>query len=508
MLPIGNIRASGVVMSGKTHHRVIVIGAGFAGLGMAIRLRQQGMADFLVLERAADVGGTWRDNSYPGCACDVPSQLYSYSFELNPSWSRNFPGQQEIWEYLRRCADSYGLRPHIRFHHEVLNATWDHPERRWRIRTNHGEWTSDVLITATGALSDPSVPDIPGLDCFQGKVFHSARWDPDYDLRGRRVAVVGTGASAIQFIPQIAPEVASLTIFQRTPPWIIPRNDRDSRSFEQRLYRAVPGLQRLVRAGIYCGREFSVLGLAVNPRLLKLLEWSARAHLRRQVADPDLRAKLTPNYTIGCKRILLSDDYLPALTRPNVNLVTSGIALAGADWVQATDGTRTAVDTVIFGTGFHVTDMPVASRIRGREAETLADVWSNGAQAHLGTTVAGFPNLFMLVGPNTGLGHTSLIYMIESQVTYTIEALRYLLRTGAAAVEVRPQAQAAYNKAVQRRMDGTVWTAGGCASWYLDAQGHNTTLWPTFTWRFRRATRKFQPAEYIAYEHAAQPVAA
>ncbi|MGH3998901.1 MAG: flavin-containing monooxygenase, partial [Pseudonocardiaceae bacterium] len=223
-------------MRGKTHHRVIVIGAGFAGLGMAIRLRQQGMTDFVVLERASDVGGTWRDNSYPGCACDVPSQLYSYSFELNPSWSRNFSGQQEIWDYLRHCTDSYSLRPHIRFHHELLEAAWDHIERRWRIRTSHGELTSDVLITATGALSDPSIPDIPGLDSFQGKIFHSARWDLDYDLRDRRVAVAGTGASAIQFIPRIAPEVASLTIFQRTPPWIIPRNDRDSRGFEQRLY--------------------------------------------------------------------------------------------------------------------------------------------------------------------------------------------------------------------------------------------------------------------------------
>ncbi len=495
-------------MSDKTHHRVIVIGTGFAGLGMAIRLRQQGMIDFVVLERAGDVGGTWRDNSYPGCACDVPSQLYSFSFELNPSWSRSFSGQQEIWDYLRHCTDSYGLRPHIRFHHEVLDAVWDHTGRRWLVRTNRGDLTCDVLITATGPLSDPSIPDVPGLDSFQGKVFHSARWDQDYDLRDRRVAVVGTGASAIQFVPRIQPEVASLTVFQRTPPWIIPRRDRDTRGFEQTLYRAVPGLQRLVRAGIYGGREFSVLGLAVNPRLLKLLESVARAHLRRQVADPRLRARLTPDYTIGCKRILLSNDYLPALTRSNVDVVSARLARVGADWVQAEDGTRREVDTVILGTGFHVTDMPIAARIHGRDGRTLADVWSDGAQAHRGTTVAGFPNLFMLVGPNTGLGHTSLIYMIESQVAYTIEALRYLRRTGAAAVEVRPQAQVAYNEVVQRRMDGTVWTAGGCASWYLDAQGHNTTLWPTFTWRFRRATRRFQPAEYTAHEHVAQPVAA
>jgi cation diffusion facilitator CzcD-associated flavoprotein CzcO len=498
----------GAAVSEKTHHHVIVIGTGFAGLGMAIRLRQRGMTDFVMLERAADVGGTWRDNCYPGCACDVPSRLYSFSFELNPSWSRSFSPQQEIWDYLRHCTDSYGLLPHIRFHHEVLEAAWDHPQRRWRVRTNRGELTCDVLITGTGALSDPNIPDIPGLDSFRGTVFHSARWDPGYDMRGRRVAVVGTGASAIQFVPRIQPQVGSLTVFQRTPGWIMPRGEREVGGVERTLYRAVPGLQRLVRAGIYCGREALVPGFVVNPRLLKIAELIARAHLHRQVADPGLRAKLTPDYAIGCKRILISNDYLPALTRPNVDLVTSGVAQVGADWVQATDGTRREVDTIIFGTGFHVTDMPMASWIRGRDGRTLAEVWSGGAQAHRGTTVAGFPNLFILVGPNTGLGHSSMIYMIESQVAYTIDALRYLRRTGAPAVEVRRQAQLAYNQTIQRRMKGTVWTAGGCASWYLDTHGHNTTLWPTFTWRFRRATRAFQPAEYLLHEHATQPVAA
>ncbi len=495
-------------MSEPTHHRVIIIGTGFAGLAMAIRLRQHEITDFVALERAAEVGGTWRDNSYPGCACDVPSQLYSFSFELNPYWSRNFSSQQEIWDYLRHCAGSYGLRPHIRFHHEVLDAAWDHPRRRWRVRTNRGELTSDVLITGTGPLSDPKVPDIPGLDSFQGKIFHSARWDHDHDLRGRRVAVAGTGASAIQFVPQIQPKVAALTLFQRTPAWIVPRNERDIRGFEQTLYRAVPGLQRLVRAGIYCGRESLVPGLTVHPRLLKFAESIARTHLRRQVTDPHLRDRLTPDYTIGCKRILISNDYLPALTKPNVELVTSGIARLGPDWVQAADGTRADVDTVIFGTGFHVTDMPMASWIHGRDGRSLADVWAGGMQAHRGTTVAGFPNLFMVVGPNTGLGHTSLIYMIESQVAYAIDALRYLRRTGAAAVEVRPDAALAYNQDVQRRMARTVWTTGGCNSWYLDDHGHNTTLWPTFTWRFRRATRRFQPAEYMVHERTTTPVAA
>jgi cation diffusion facilitator CzcD-associated flavoprotein CzcO len=327
-------------------------------------------------------------------------------------------------------------------------------------------------------------------------MFHSARWAADHDLRGRRVAVVGTGASAIQFVPHIQPEVASLTLFQRTPAWILPRSERDIHGLEQRLYRAVPAFQRLVRAGIYCGRESFVPGFAMNPRLLKVAEVIARSHLRRQVADPELRAKLTPDYTIGCKRILISNDYLPALTKPNVLLVTSAIAQVGADWAQAADGTRRDVDTIIFGTGFHVTDMPMAIRLRGRDGRTLAEVWSGGAQAHRGTTIAGFPNLFMLVGPNTGLGHTSLIYMIESQVAYTLDALRYLRRSGAAAVEVSPEAQLAYNRIVQRRMQGTVWTSGGCTSWYLDSRGRNTTLWPTFTWRFRRATRKFDPSEY------------
>jgi cation diffusion facilitator CzcD-associated flavoprotein CzcO len=492
----------GAVVSRQTHHHVIVIGAGFAGLGMAIRLQQHEMTDFVVLERAAEIGGTWRDNRYPGCACDVPSALYSFSFELNPFWSCSFSGRQEIWDYLRHCVHRYGLAPRIRFRHEVLAAAWDHRLCRWRLQTNRGELTCDVLITATGPLSEPKIPNLPGLETFQGTVFHSARWDSDYDLRDRRVAVVGTGASAVQFVPRIQPTVGSLTLFQRTAAWVMPRGERRIRDVEQRLYRAIPSLHRLVRAGIYCGREALVPGFAVDPRLLKIAEAAARAHLRRQVDDPELRAKLTPDYRIGCKRILISNDYLPALTRPNVEVVPSGVARVGADWVQAADGTRREVDTVIFGTGFHVTDMPMASWVRGRDGRTLGEVWSAGAQAHRGTTVAGFPNLFILVGPNTGLGHTSLIYMIESQVAYTIDALRYLRHNGVAAVEVRPEAQAAYNQTIQRRMRGTVWTTGGCASWYLDAHGHNTTLWPTFTWRFRRATRRFQPAEYLTHETA------
>lgn len=486
-------------------HYVVIIGAGFAGLGMAIRLRQRGITDFVVLERATEVGGTWRDNSYPGCACDVPAQLYSFSFELNPAWRRTFASQTEIWEYLRHCVRKYHLLPHLRFDHEVSAARWDHSRCCWRVHTTHGELSCAVLITATGALSEPRIPELDGLSSFQGRVFHSARWEQGLDLRGRRVAVVGTGASAVQFVPRIQPHVAALTVFQRSAPWILPRGGRDYRRLTQRLYQTVPGLQRLVRAAHYGSRELSVLALATNPRLLSLAERSARRHLTRQVPDPALRVKLTPDYTIGCKRILLSDDYLPALTQPNVELVASRLARVGPDWVQAADGTRRPADTIIFGTGFRVTDPPMASWIYGRDGRTLAQAWSGGAQAHLGSAVAGFPNLFLLVGPNTGVGHTSLLYMIESQVEYLLGALDYLRRSGAAAIEVRPQPQQAYNQALQRRMARTVWATGGCASWYLDARGRNTTLWPTFTWRFRAATRRFRPQEYRVHQHAPQP---
>lgn len=490
------------------HHRIVVVGTGFAGIGMAIRLREEAITDFVVLERADDIGGTWRDNTYPGAACDVPSQLYSFSFALNPTWSRSFSGQREIWDYLHRCADSYGVWPHLRLRHEMLAARWAHDTRRWHVQTTHGEFTADVLITGTGALSEPSTPDIPGLDSFEGTVFHSARWQHSHDLAGERVAVIGTGASAIQFVPRIQPRVCSLTLFQRTPPWVIPRWDRDLLDVEKTLYRAFPGLQRVVRSAIYWGRESYVLGFSVDQRFMKAAEKLARGHLRNQVDDPRLRAKLTPDYTIGCKRILLSSDFYPALMRSNVDVQTSPISEVGPRSVRTADGIERDVDTIIFGTGFHVTDTPAPSRIRGRDGRSLAGAWAHGAQAHRGTTVAGFPNLFMLVGPNTGLAHTSMVYMIESQISYVLAALRHLQRGDTAAVEARPEAQARYNHALQQRMRDTVWTTGGCGSWYLDAQGRNTTLWPSFTWLFRRTTRRFEPAEYIAYEPVSEHSAA
>jgi cation diffusion facilitator CzcD-associated flavoprotein CzcO len=484
--------------------RVLIVGTGFAGLGMAIRLKQAGIDDFVVLERAGEVGGTWRDNTYPGAACDVPSNLYSFSFAPNPGWSRSFSPQGEIQEYLCRVATDFGVRPHIRFDHEVLGAAWDETDRRWRVRTGAGEFEAEVFVSATGALSDPAIPPLPGLDRFEGRVFHSARWDHDHDLTGKRVAVVGTGASAIQFVPQIQPRVGRLTVFQRTPPWVLPRWDRAFRPAEQWAFRHVPGVQRLARAGIYWGREQMVAGFVAAPNLMRAAERLARRHLRRSVPDPLLRAKLTPGYRIGCKRILISNDYLPALAQPNVDVVDAGLVEVRPRSVVAADGTEHEVDTIIFGTGFHVTDIPVADRIVGRGGVTLKDRWVDGVKAYKGTAVAGFPNLFLLVGPNTGLGHSSQVFMIESQIAYAVDAVRHIERTGET-VEVRDESETAWDGGVQRAMGRTVWTTGGCASWYLDERGRNTTLWPGTTWRFRRQTARFDPAAYRIIEPVARP---
>jgi cation diffusion facilitator CzcD-associated flavoprotein CzcO len=489
--------------------RVAIVGSGFAGLGMAIRLRRAGIEDFVVLEKADDVGGTWRDNSYPGCACDVPSHLYSFSFAPNPEWTSTFSPQPEIWDYLRDCARRYGVMPHVRFGHELLEAAWDEDVQRWRLRTSQGDLTAQALVLGTGPLSAPSIPDLPGLERFRGRTFHSATWDHDHDLGGERVAVIGTGASAIQFVPRIQPRVGRLHVFQRTAPWIMPRPDRPLRAWERRLYRALPAAQLLMRAGIYWARESFVLGFR-HPRAMRLAQRLALRHLRHQVRDPELRRKLTPTYRMGCKRVLISNDYLPALGRDNVELVTDAIREVRERSIVSADGTEREVDTIIFGTGFHVTDMPAAERVRGRDGRTLAEAWDGSPQAHMGAMVAGCPNLFFLVGPNTGLGHNSIVFMIESQCNYVVDALRLMQDRGAAELDVRPEAQAAYNARLQEQMRGTVWTSGGCASWYLDARGRNTTLWPTFTWPFRERTRRLDPAHYElrAPRPVREPVAA
>ena len=478
------------------HLRIAIVGSGFAGIGCAMRLRQEGIHDFVVFERANDIGGTWRDNSYPGCACDVPSLLYSYSFAPEPDWQHAFSRQSEIWDYLRRCVQRFGITPHLRFGVEVRNAAWDGKERHWDIETSAGSWTADVLVSAAGPLSEPAVPALAGLDTFAGAAFHSARWRHDHELSGRRVAVVGTGASAVQFIPEIQPRVARLNVFQRTPPWVLPRRDRRITSAERSLYRRAPATQKAARAGIYWGRELLVLGLR-HPPLQGWQQAFARHHLARCVPDPQLRTALTPDYVLGCKRILLSSSYLPALTKDNVEVVTDGIARVEADAIVTRSGSRYRVDTIIFGTGFHVTDPPVAERVRGRDGRTLAEAWAGSPAAYLGTTVAGFPNLFLLLGPNTGLGHTSVLFMLEAQLDHVLGVLRYLRSSGAAAVEPAADLQRAYVAEVDRMMAGTVWSAGGCHSWYQDPTGRVSALWPTFTLPFRRRLRRVDPAAYV-----------
>ena len=473
----------------------VIVGTGFSGLGMAIRLKQRGEEDFVVLERADDVGGTWRDNTYPGCACDIQSHLYSFSFALNPDWSRTYPQQGEIWTYLRHCAERFGIVPHIRWNTELLEAAWDEESSCWRLRTSRGAYTCDVLIVGNGPLNEPRLPAISGIEGFKGTTIHTAAWDHDVDLAGKRVAVIGTGASAIQLVPQIQPIVGQLYLFQRTPPWVVPRLDHSIPTWQRRLYRLLPLVQRLPRARIYWRHELFVLGLVYRRGVLRSGMQIAERHLARQVPEPELREKLTPHYTMGCKRVLISDDFYPALCQPNVELVTDAIHEVRAGSVLTADGTEREVDVLVCATGFHVTDNDFVRRLRGRGGVSLAERWTDGPRAYLGTTVSGFPNLFLLIGPNAGLGHNSMVYIIESQINYILDCLRTMRRCDLRAVEVRAEAQAAFNAEMQRRMHGTVWTSG-CASWYLDASGRNSALWPGFTFEYRRRTRHFDPQPY------------
>lgn len=485
-------------MGERIHTGVIVVGTGFSGLGMAIQLRKDGREDFVVLEKANDVGGTWRDNTYPGCACDIPSHMYSFSFAQNPGWTRSFSSQQEIWDYLRRVADIYDLRRHIEFGAEVTGARWDPDEHRWHVSTKAGaEYVGQYLVAGIGALHIPSIPDLPGMRTFTGRSFHSAQWDHDFDLTGKRVAVVGTGASAIQFVPRIADKVAELHLFQRTPSWIMPKPDHAIAGWVRALFGRVPGTQRAYRDLLYWLLESRAIGFNGQRWVLKLAERIAARHLRRGIPDPDLRAKLTPNYAMGCKRVLIANDFYPTLNRDNVHLVTAGIAEVGPTSVVDRSGVRREVDAIIFGTGFHVTDAFDYLEIIGRDGRDLAKEWrTNGMRTHLGMTVAGFPNLFFLLGPNTGLGHNSVVFMIESQVRYVAEAIRLVERVHAEAIEVREQVQDRFQADIQRKLADGIWTQGGCRSWYLDAHGVNRTIWPGFTWRYWLRTRAVRSDDY------------
>ncbi len=474
---------------------VAIVGSGFAGLGAAVKLAEAGRGDFVILEKGTSVGGTWRDNTYPGCACDVQSHLYSFSFAPNPNWTRTFARQPEIRAYLESIADRYGLRDRLRFGREITGLEWD--GTRWAVTSADGDVVhARAVVWGTGPLHLPSLPDVAGLDEFTGTVFHSSRWDHDHDLRGKRVAVIGTGASSIQFVPQIQPEVASLTLFQRTAPWVLPKPDREIPGVLRALYKAVPVAQKLQRALVY-GRNEMLVGGFLNPARMKVIEGFARAYLDRTFASrPDLKAKVTPDFTMGCKRILMSNDYYSALKRDNVDIVTEKIVRVTPTGVVTADGIEHQVDTIIFGTGFRVGEGMGDVSVTGRDGVKLDDVWADGPEALLGTTVAAFPNLFMMIGPNTGLGHSSMVYMIESQTSFILDALRMLDDTGAVALDTRQDRQDAFNAEIQQRLEGSVWTSGGCQSWYLDENGRNRTLWPGYTFDYRRRTRAVNPADH------------
>ena len=473
----------------------VVVGAGFSGLCAGIELRRAGIEDFVILEQAAGLGGTWRDNSYPGAACDIPSHLYSYSFEPNPRWSRAFGGQPEILAYLEHCADKYRLRSHLRFGARVVRAVYDDARAVWTVETQAGaRYVARALLFGNGALHVPAIPDLPGLSTFAGAAFHSARWDHARDLTGRRVAVIGTGASTIQIAPAIAPRVAQLHVFQRTPPWIVPKADRPVAARERWILEHVPGAHWLRRTGLYWLMESRVLAFAFAPRLGHVVERLARRNLRRAVPDPELRRRLTPDYRLGCKRVLISNDYYATLARPNVELVTDAIAAVEPAGIRTADGQLREVDTIIFGTGFRVTDYMAAIEVIGRGGQELNDAWRAEVRSYLGINVSGFPNLFLLMGPNTGLGHNSMIFMIEAQVRYAVRAIRAMRRHALAAIDVRPEVERAFRAEMSRRLAGTVWTSG-CRSWYMAPDG-DVLLWPSFTFDYWRRTRRVRLSAY------------
>lgn len=476
---------------------VAIVGGGFGGLCMAIKLLEQGNRDFVILEKAGELGGTWRENTYPGAECDVQSHMYSYSFEGKADWSQRYAGWAEIQQYILDTTEKYGVRPYVRFHQEVVGASFDARTARWTLAMKDGgRIVCRHFVLASGPLHVPSIPSIPGLEKFRGKVFHSAQWDHGYDLRGKNVVSIGTGGSAIQYCPEVAKVAERLYVYQRTPAWVIPRDTRRYSALEKKLFEALPALRKLHRARLYWTNESRVWPI-FNPTLAATLQNLAKAFIRFQVKDPALVEKLTPDYTIGCKRVLISNEWYPMFNRPNVELVTEGIAEIREHGVVTTDGVERPADCIILGTGF-VVDPRIYMKsfpLSGLPGHELNTDWKDGAEAYYGISVTGFPNLYQLVGPNTALGHNSIIFMIECQVHYTLECMRLLREKGADYLDVRPEAQAELNRRIQANLGGTVWSSG-CQSWYQQEGGKNFTIWPFSTWRYWLETRRVKVEDF------------
>jgi cation diffusion facilitator CzcD-associated flavoprotein CzcO len=480
---------------------VAIIGAGLGGLCAAIQLQKAGITDYVILERAAEVGGTWRDNIYPGCACDIPSHLYSYSFEPQRDWSRPYPSQPEIQSYILALVQKYSLRQRLQLGSNVSAARWDAVQMRWLIEVNgQAAFSARFMIAALGPLNKVSIPDVPGRDAFAGAQFHSSQWRSDVPLAGKRVAVVGTGASAIQIVPELARTAQSLHVFQRTPSWLVPRSNHACGALRRWAYAHVPGLQRLNRWRIYWLNEWITRSYLGSTAVRGVVRWLALGHLKRQVQNPSLRAQLTPAYEPGCKRIAVSNHFYPALQQPHVHLVTQGIARLEPNAIVTADGTRTECDAIVWCTGFKVTEfVDPALKIVGENGVELGELWrTQPAQSYLGLSVAGFPNMFLVVGPNTGLGSNSIIFMIECQVRYMVQAIVHMQQNSYknnSCLRIKYAGQQAFYSDTQRKTKQTVWTSG-CASYYQSADGRLDTLWPGFTTSYWRLTRRFDPRQY------------
>lgn len=474
--------------------RVLVIGAGFGGIAVAALLRRAGFDNLLILEKADRAGGVWRDNTYPGCACDIPASLYSYSFAPNPDWSCRFPPRAEIRAYLDRCIADFGLTEALRPDTEVTEARWDDAGRRWLVRTAAGEeLTADVLVPAVGQLSRPVTPHLPGADRFHGTAMHTARWDPTVRIDGARVGVIGTGASAIQVVPAIAGRAARVTVFQRSAPWALPKPNRRYGPVRRTAYRRAPALMSVSRGGIWALTVLTGLAVTGNRSAHALLRGVATAQLRWQVPDPRLRARLAPADPLGCRRVLFTSDWYPTLRRSDVDLVTEPVREITPTGVCTMDGVEHRCDVLVYATGFAATDFLAPITVVGREGRKLADVWQGGPYAYLGMTVPGFPNLFLVYGPNTNTGNTSVIYFQEAQARYIVQAVRHLA-AGRGPLEVRAEVAGDYDTELQRRLAGSVWTA--CRSWYRDPAGRIVTNWPGMAGEYRRRTAHLRLADF------------
>ncbi|WP_306253187.1 NAD(P)/FAD-dependent oxidoreductase [Parvularcula sp. IMCC14364] len=466
----------------------LIIGAGFSGLAMAFRLIEAGKKNFRIYERAEELGGTWAANTYPGCACDVPAHVYSFSFEQKPDWSKLFANQPELLAYIKGVAAKHDLERYVVYGKAVTDMAFNEKEYHWSVQTDDGETcTTRFVIAAAGPLATPAMPQIDGLDSFRGEMFHSANWRHDVDLTGKAVAVIGTGASAIQFVPEIVDQVDTLTVFQRTAPWVLPRMEREFTDGELDSFRNRPALARLVRRWLYWRSEMRAIGFFRYPGLLRVFEWMGKRHLKSQIADEELRKVLTPNFRFGCKRLLMSNQWYPALAHEKSEVVTAPIKRIVSDGIELEAGRMLKADVIIMGTGFHATEPMPGINVTGRSGKNLHEEWSGkGAEAFLGSSVSGYPNLFMLLGPNTGLGHNSVVYMAEAQIEGILRLIAKADEKQAATIEVTEKAQAEFNHTLQERLSKSVWQTGGCDSWYKTEGGRNTTLWPAHTFDFRK----------------------